>query len=270
MENVKIREFLDSLPGYGFGRGFGFGSGFGTGSGSGRGSGRGDGCGYGSGSGYGSGDGCGYGSGRGYGSGYGSGFGTGSGRGDGSGEGEGSGNGFGDGSGDGIKSVNGIEICNIDGVQTAIFQIHGNIAKGAILQGDLTFTPCYIAKQDGQFAHGATVREAITALREKLFEDMPEEDRIRAFASEHPNPQMAYPNEDLFSWHHMLTGSCLAGRKAFVRDHGIDMDGSMTIPDFIMLTKNEYGGEVITRLEEVYHAKARYADPADARPGSGI
>ena len=236
MENVKIREFLDSFPSFGYGSDYGPGGGFCSGYGSGRGSS----------SGFGFSDG----------TGYGSGFGE--------------GRGFGYGAGDGIKSVNGIEICNIDGVQTAIFQIHGNIAKGAILQGDLTFTPCYIAKQDGQFAHGETAREAITALREKLFEDMPEEDRIRAFVSEHPNPQMAYPNEDLFSWHHMLTGRCLSGRKAFVRDHGIDMDASMTILDFIMLTKNEYGGEVITRLEEVYHAKVRYTDPAAARPGSGI
>ena len=250
MENVKIREFLDSFPSFGYGSDYGPGGGFCSGYGSGRGSGGGF-C-------------SGYGSGRGSSSGFGFSDGTGS------GSGFGEGRGFGYGAGDGIKSVNGIEICNIDGVQTAIFQIHGNIAKGAILQGDLTFTPCYIAKQDGQFAHGETAREAITALREKLFEDMPEEDRIRAFVSEHPNPQMAYPNEDLFSWHHMLTGRCLSGRKAFVRDHGIDMDASMTILDFIMLTKNEYGGEVITRLEEVYHAKVRYTDPAAARPGSGI
>lgn len=250
MENVKIREFLDSFPGCGYGCGYGSGDGDGSGYG----------YGYGSGDGYGSGYCCGDGSGDGSGSGFS--FGNG----DGSGSASGSGYGYGVGFGDGIKSVNGIEICNIDGVQTAIFQIHGNIAKGAILQSDLTFTPCYIAKQDGRFAHGETIREAIAALREKLFEDMPEEDRIRAFVSEHPNPQMAYPNEDLFSWHHNLTGSCLAGRKAFVRDHGIDMDGSMPIPDFIMLTKNEYGGAVITRLEEVYHAKAEYADPADARP----
>ena len=97
MENVKIREFLDSFHSFGFGSGRGFGPG------------SGDGSGYGSGSGDGNGDG--FSSGR--------------------------GSGFGFGNGDGIKSVNGIEICNIDGVQTAIFQIHGNIAKGAILQGEL-------------------------------------------------------------------------------------------------------------------------------------
>lgn len=128
MENVKIREFLDSFPGFGYG----------------------DGSGYGFGSGYGDGNG----------SGFGYGFGSGFGDGNGSGFGDGFGSGDGDGSGRGIKSVNGIEICNIDGVQTAIFQIHGNIAKGAILQSDLTFTPCYIAKQDGLFAHGETIREA--------------------------------------------------------------------------------------------------------------
>lgn len=50
-------------------------------------------------------------------------------------------------------------------------------AHGAILNGDLTLTPCYIVKQDNIFAHGETLREAMEALRDKLFEDMPEDER---------------------------------------------------------------------------------------------
>lgn len=89
--------------------------------------------GYGSGSGYGYGDGYGYGSGYGYGGGYG----------------YGSGDGSGDGSG--IKSFNGEQIYRIEGVNTLIHSVRGNIAHGAILNGDLTLTPCYIVKQDGFF-----------------------------------------------------------------------------------------------------------------------
>lgn len=151
-----------------------------------------------------------------------------------------------------VSQLNGRKIHNIDGVPTAIDHVRGGIAKGAILQNDLTFTPCYIVKQDGYFAHGGTLREAMEALRDKLFEDMPEDERIAAFVAEH-EPGKPYPNRDLFDWHHRLTGSCEAGRKAFVADHGLDMGGSTTPEEFIRLTRNAYGGEVIRKLEEYCH-----------------
>lgn len=209
---------------------------------------------YGDGSGDGYGDGSGSGSGYGHGSGYGDGYGDGSG--DGSGYGSGYGDGDGDGDGDGygkkIASISGQKIYDIDGVPTAIYRVKGNIAKGAILQSDLTFTPCFVVKQDVYFAHGDTLHEAMEALRDKLFEDLPEEERIAAFVAEH-KPGVKYPNRDLFDWHHRLTGSCEAGRKAFVADHGLDMNGSTTPEEFVHLTRDAYGGEVIRKLEAYYH-----------------
>ena len=220
----------------------------------------GDGSGDGSGSGYSSGYSSGYGYGCGYGSGDGSGYGYGYGSGDGSGDGYGSGDGSGDGYGYGygygygekIASISGQKIYDIDGVPTAIYRVKGNIAKGAILQSDLTFTPCFVVKQDVYFAHGDTLHEAMEALRDKLFEDLPEEERIEAFVAEH-QPGVEYPNRDLFDWHHRLTGSCEAGRKAFVADRGLDMNGSTTPEEFVHLTRNAYGGEVIRKLEAYYH-----------------
>ena len=115
-----------------------------------------DGSGDGSGYGYGSGDGYGYGYGSGDAYGYGSGDGSGDSFGDGSGSGSGygSGYGYGYGYGDGkkIASISGQKIYDIDGVPTAIYRVKGNIAKGAILQSDLTFTPCFVVKQDVYFA----------------------------------------------------------------------------------------------------------------------
>ena len=244
MEDLnKIIEFVAEDSGDGYGYGDGYGSGYGDGDGSG------DGSGYGSGYGDGDGDGSGYG----YGDGYGDGSGDGSGNGSGSGYGYGDGNGSGDGSGyDGIKSFHGNVVFLIDEIQTILDKVHGNIAKGRILKNDLTTTKCFILKQNGRFAHGKTLREARNALAEKLFDGMDEEERIEAFMAEH-DLDTAYPNTDLYSWHHRLTGSCEMGRKAFAEDHGIDVEhGSMTVEEFIALTKNAYGGAIIQKLEQKY------------------
>ena len=190
------------------------------------------------------------GSGDGYGSGYGYGSGDGSGYGYGSGSGSGSGSGYGDGSGSG--EFNGMQIHHIDGLQTIITQVKGNVAKGFILQGDLSLTPCYVVKGNGVFAHGQNLHDAMAALTDKMFDDMPEDERIAEFIKAHPDKEKAYPNQDLFDWHHRLTGSCMAGRNAFVKDHGLTMDGETTVAAFIDLTKNAYGGTTIKKLEEAY------------------
>ena len=242
----KTKAFLTANSGYGYGDGYGYGYGDGYGYGSG------DGYGYGYGDGYGSGYGDGYGSGSGDGYGYGSGDGYGSGSGDGYGYGDGSGDGYGSGSGDGsgygIKSFNGEPIYRIDGVNTLIRSVRGNTAHGAIVNSDLTLTPCYIVKKGNVFAHGETLREAMEALRGKLFKDMPEDERIDTFLRE-TDREKAYPTQYFYDWHHRLTGSCDMGRKQFARDHGVDLEhGIMTLAEFLELTKDAYGGDVIRKV----------------------
>ena len=163
----------------------------------------------------------------------------------------GDGDGSGDGDGDGVKSFCGQIVYMVDGVSTLIDHVRDNIAKGKILNKDLTTTPCYVVKQENTFAHGGTLREAMVALRDKLFEDMPEEERIDEFVKAHAW-DTAYKATDFFDWHNRLTGSCLAGRKAFAKDHAVDMNGSMTVKEFIALTKNAYGGDTIKRMAERY------------------
>lgn len=181
-----------------------------------------------------------------YGSGYGSGDGSGDGYGSGFGSGYGSGDGYGDGSG--IKRFNREPVYRIDDMNTLIRSVRGNTAHGAILNGDLTLTPCYIVKQDNVFAHGETLRGAMEALRDKLFEDMPEEERIAMFLSETDHGK-TYPTQYFYNWHHRLTGSCNMGRKQFARDHGVDLErGMMTLTEFLELTKDAYGGDVIRKV----------------------
>lgn len=234
----RIEQFL-SVPGtgYGYGDGDGFGSvdGYGYGDGNGSGTGFGEGYGYGDyfGEGYGI-DPClsprddfGYGSVDGDGYSFGSNFGY------------------------DFSMLNGERVYQIDAVPTLIDSLSGNFAKGRILQSDLTTRPCYIAKVGKFFAHGDTLREAMAYAQAKYNEHRPLAERIADFNSEFPDRDVKVDAARLFEWHHVLTGSCLAGRKAFCEDRGLDYEhGHYTVNEFIRLTRNAYGGEAIKELEK--------------------
>ena len=196
----------------------------------GDGDGDGDGCGSGCGSG--SGDGCGYGCGY--------------------GDGDGSGYGDGDGYGDGIKEMNGDKVYVIDDVQTIIKSVRDNIAQGFILNNDLTLQPCYIVKEQNEFAHGDTLLDAFMSLQEKLYDGSTEEERIEAFRDKFPDYDTPYPNRDLFAYHHVLTGSCRMGRESFCKDKGISLNDSTTVRQFVLLTKDSYGSVTIRKLPQAY------------------
>ena len=163
--------------------------------------------------------------------------------------GSGSGDGYGSGYGYGLNSINGKKIYMVDDIATTVSHIHRNTAKGTIVNSDLTETPCYIVKEGKCFAHGETLAEARAALQDKLFEEMPTEERIAEFWECHKKG-VKYPTKDFFEWHHKLTGSCLMGRQQFAKDHGVDLEGEMTVSEFIKLTKNAFGGEIIRQLED--------------------
>lgn len=208
-----------------------------------------DGGGNGSGYGYGYGSGCGYGNGCGNGCGKDNGYGKGCGRGNGYGNGYGSGDGSGDG---GVKEINGHAVYVIDNTRTIITSIHGNVAQGFILEHNTKLVPCYIAKDNNHFAHGKTLREAFASLQEKLYDDSTEEERIRAFKRKFPSYDTKYSNQDLFVYHHVLTGSCRMGRESFANSRGISLSDKTTVREFVQLTKDAYGGDIIKKLPKAY------------------
>ena len=222
MEDIKIHEFLKKSYGYGGGYGYGDGDGNGNGDGSGGGSGYGYGYGDGNGSGGGSGSGNGYGDGSGYGSGY----------------------------GYMIKKAKKHNIYNVNGINTIFYSIHKNVAKCAIFNEDFTFIPCYVVKGSGHFAHGETIKKAMKDLEKKIFNDMGIEEKIDAFLGEFELDKK-YPAHKFYEWHHKLTGSCEMGRKTFVEKHNIDLGkDEFTVEEFIELTQNDFGGEIIKELKE--------------------
>lgn len=211
------------------------GSGDGYGDGSGDGSGDGGGNGSGSGDGYGDGYGTGYGYGIGYGYGYGIVIGA--------------------HCGPGLKSLNGQPVDMIDDVPTILTSIIGNAAKGFIVRHDFSLAPTFVCKQGNTFAHGETLHKAREALLEKLFDDMPTEERIAAFCKEF-KPGVKRPATDFFSWHHRLTGSCEQGRREFARQHDVDIDrDELTPEEFFALTRYSYGGSIIRQTEEAFAAR---------------
>lgn len=239
---TRIKTFLSTTSvfvdgnGYGFGGGSGGGCSSGAGYGSGYGSGGGDGYSNGSGNGFGNGYGYGCGDGGCYGDGYYCGVG-------------GCGGSY---SGKGVNELNGENVHLVDGIQTIIKSVHGNIAQGFILKSDLTLQPCYIVKENNKFAHGDTLHDAFTSLQEKLYDESTEEERIEAFVKKFPNYDTPYPNRDLFDYHNVLTGSCRMGRESFCKDKGINLDDSTTVRDFVSLTKDSYGSETIRMLPQAY------------------
>jgi hypothetical protein len=229
---AKIEEFVKVESNFGSGYGDGDGSGSGFSDGVGFGFGDGDGYGFddGTGTGYGFGDGSGYGKGSGFG--FSNGFGWGS----------------GDGNGFGIEMFNNQQVRSIDNIPTIITNLKGNVAKGFILNSDFTLSPCFVVKHNSIFAHGETLHKARQALESKLFDEMEVEERIEMFLKEF-EPNKKYKGSVFFDWHNKLTGSCEMGRKSFIRDNNLSLDDEYTVDEFIAITENSYGSEIIKQLK---------------------
>ena len=163
--------------------------------------------------------------------------------------------GSGYGSGYGVSRFDGHPVAIVDDTTTVFYSIHGNVAKAAILQNDLTLRPCYVVKGGNCFAHGETLHKAQAALEQKLFSNMPIGERIQAFLTTF-QPGQTYSNKLFFEWHNRLTGSCEMGRKAFAQQHNIDVEnGTMTPEQFISLTENAYGRDAIRQLKAEWEKK---------------
>lgn len=258
----------------------------------GSGYGRGDGCGYGFGGnfcdGYGDnhgggqdyeyGYGYGYGSGSGYGDDYGGGYGSGSGCacGDSSGNGKGYGYGYGygqgeeDGSGYGQDKMRGhnssserIEQVEIEGkvrrveyiddLPTIIIQRNGDYMRGYIVSTkDFKVKPCYLAIVGNSIAHGDTLHDAVVDATSKEIKKIPVYKKIERFVAFFPTLDTEVSVEDLHAWHGRLTGSCRLGRDEFIRSLPNRKD-KYTVHEFISLTINAYGGEIIKQLKQKYY-----------------
>ena len=141
-------------------------------------------------------------------------------------------------------------------MQTIIYSVHGNIARGATINIDLTLADCYIAKCEDYFAHGETAKQAMADAQSKAYQNKPIEERIGYVIENYPDVDVPIEHSALFSLHNFLTGSCLFGRKEFAKAHSLDPEkGAMTMREFIHLTKDAFGGDNIRQLADAYKIK---------------
>lgn len=159
--------------------------------------------------------------------------------------------GYGYGSSDNLSVFNHNKVYKIDYVPTIITSIKGKVAKGFILNGDFSLDKCFVVKDSNLFAHGRTLREALQSLNEKKWENLDTNEVIAEFCKYFEKGK-SYKGSEFFKWHHYLTGSCLQGRETFVKNHNLNLDDEFTVDEFIELTENDYGGEIINQLKEVW------------------
>ena len=138
-------------------------------------------------------------------------------------------------------------VVQIDGINTTIQCVRGDIARGFIVNDDLTLTKIFVARIGDTFAHAESAKAAIESCRLKLLLDSDPTERVAMFLK---TAKLSYSGHELLGIHRALTGACIAGQQAFVKNQGIDLDRNYTLPEFCDITIGAFGGSVIRILKE--------------------
>ena len=77
------------------------------------------------------------------------------------------------------------------------------------------------------------------------------DEKINQFRNKFNNKDK-YLGTEFFSWHHILTGSCLAGRNNFIASKHYSLTDTYTVKEFIEICENAYGGKIIKQLKKFY------------------
>lgn len=139
----------------------------------------------------------------------------------------------------------------IDSIPTIIYSTKGDYARGAIVSRiDSSLTPCFIMKKGDVFAHGSSLHEVHKIVSDKFDKLHSVKERITKFKTNFPDFNIKVRVKELLDWHYYLTGSCLMGKLAVVKDNQINMDEDMfTIHEFIQFSKDKFGWEIIKQLQ---------------------
>ena len=115
---------------------------------------------------------------------------------------------------------------------------------------------CFIAEKDGYYAHGGSIREALTDLQFKLDEQKDYPEIIKNI-----NEKGYFGAND----YRLLTGACKQGTNKFIEDNNYTWDDKMNIKDVLIITKGHYGHEKLCEfIPEFNFTEADYIDLAKA------
>ncbi len=155
-------------------------------------------------------------------------------------------------------------VCWINNEAFLFEYIKGNVAQGYLLTPDYSLPKTYVFRHKGRkgmiFGMGSTLKRAYNDLQIKLLSEESVETRLEYFLRMFPRYyNTLYSVKDLFECHGWLTESCEGGRYEFMRDHDLTFDDEMTIDEFVRLTRDEFGGEIIERLMWMYKKDKGYS-----------
>ncbi len=118
---------------------------------------------------------------------------------------------------------------------------------------DFSDSKMYVVKRGGLFSHGNTLKDAYESVKLKYYSTIGREQAILEFKNQFKTG-IEYSNNLFYKWHTILTGSCESGKNHWLKEHGISLDGTMTLERFVELTKNAYGGDIIMSLSTTHNS----------------
>ena len=123
-----------------------------------------------------------------------------------------------------------------DSILSKVITKKGNVRKVRNFNVDTKEydSPSYLIEQDGQFAHGATIKEAKEDLAYKLL------DRDMS-GYENYTLDTTLPLDKMIVMYRSITGACSQGTRNFVER--IDKKEEYSIKEIIKITENQYGGQ---------------------------
>ena len=151
--------------------------------------------------------------------------------------------------GSGLAEYNGKTVYEVDGIDTLIVSVHGNVAKGYIVLFDLTLSSCYIEKSAGNFfAHGRTLRGARDEVIGKLLRSKHVNEMVRRFKEKFKNHEDKYLGHEFATWYKILTGASRMGVDLFIKENEMDLNKYYTVKEFMNLCRDRYGWNIIKRI----------------------
>ena len=147
------------------------------------------------------------------------------------------------------KTIKKGDVVSIDGLSLKIESISGTSASGITADGDPV--RYHLRTHNGVTAAGRTERHAEIALRRKIFENTPEDERIRDFVKRYP-PDAFCTVEEWTDAFQKLTGACSIGIYRFIRERGYKKTDRYTTLDFLEAVDGVYSGDLITKVKNNY------------------
>jgi len=153
-----------------------------------------------------------------------------------------------------LKTYKGQRIYEIDGIPCVFKSINKSLlfAKVAVINSkDLSSSLQFVFKFNNFFAHGGSLKQAKSDAEAKYYSQLDFPARIKEFNSTFKQG-VKYNAQLFYNWHTTLTGSCSSGKARWVKERGFDLKSKITIEEFVNLTKDSYGGNVIKQLKDSF------------------